>query len=193
MAKMKEFFLVSYLDHETIQNILDTKLNQIDRYAYILHDRDVYDKDIVNDVGDVLHAKGDSKEPHTHIYLKLFESRQADEIQRWFVREVECKRVNCFVERVHNRVGCIAYLTHSNKKAQHKFQYPIDSMVSFNLDGSELGNECVDESLDIIEDILGGVSYRDLLCHYGRQIVYHIKDYKYFADLIKREQNQNND
>lgn len=185
--------MVSYLDHETIQNILDTKLKQIDKYAYILHNKDVYDKDVVNDVGDVLHHVGDPKEPHTHIYLKLFESRDSGEIQRWFVREVDSKRVNCFVERVHNRIGCIAYLTHSNKKAQHKFQYSFDCIKSFNLNGDELDNECVDNSLDIIEDILGGCSYRELLCKYGRLVVFHLNDFKFYADLISRENKQKGD
>lgn len=190
--KSKEFFLVSYLPHDVIQNILDTKLKQIDKYAYILHDKDVYDKDVVNDVGDVLHCVGEVKAPHTHIFLKLFESRDSGEIQRWFTREVDGVRQNCFLERVHNRIGCIAYLTHRTKKSQHKYQYDLDLVKSFNLDGTELDGDCVDNSLDIIEDILNNVPLREMVRRYGKQFIYQYKAYTEMAFNIRKQENNNN-
>lgn len=190
--KLKEFFLVSYLPHDALQNILDTKLKQIDKYAYILHDKDVYDKDVVNDVGDVLHHVGDVKAPHTHIYLKLFESRDSGEIQRWFTKEIDGVRQNCFLERVHNRIGCIAYLTHRTKQSQHKYQYDLDLIKSFNLDGTELDGDCVDNSLDIIEDILNHVPLREMVRRYGKQFIYQYKAYTEMAFNIRKEEINNN-
>lgn len=187
--KTKEFFLVSYLPHDVLQDILDTKLKQIDKYAYILHDKDVYDKDVVNDVGDVLHCVGEIKAPHTHIYLRLFESRDSGEIQRWFTREIDGQRVNCFYERVHNRIGCIAYLTHRTKKAQHKYQYDLDSIVSFNLDGSELDGDCVDNSLDILDDMMSGVPLREMIRRYGKQFIYQYKTYREMMIMLLKSQN----
>lgn len=183
--KSKEFFLVSYLPHDILQDILDTKLKQIDKYAYILHDKDVYDDDVVNDCGDVLHVKGEVKAPHTHIYLKLFESRDSGEIQRWFTKEVEGVRVNCFLERVHNRVGALAYLTHRTKKSAHKYQYPLEIVISFNLEGTELDGDCVDNSLDIIDDILNRVPLREMIRRYGKQFIYQYKAYMFMAEQLE--------
>lgn len=189
--KMKEFFLVSYLPLNVIQDILDTKLKQIDKYAYILHDRDVYDKDVLNDVGDVLHRAGEVKAPHTHIYLKLFESRDNGEIQRWFTKEVDGVRQNCFLERVHNRIGCIAYLTHRTKKSAHKYQYDLELVKSFNLDGMELDGDCVDNSLDILDDMMSGVPIREMIRRYGKQYIYQYKAYRdMMVMLIESQSNE---
>ena len=49
--KTKKLFMVSYVPVDKIDEILTIKSTQLVSYAFILHDKDVYLKDIFNDDG----------------------------------------------------------------------------------------------------------------------------------------------
>lgn len=183
---------MSYLPtQEIVKDILDKKSKYISAYAFIYHDKDTYDKDILD--GDkVIHAQGELKQPHFHIYLKLKASRQEEEIRRWFmpkgVKDSNGLAFNCLSQKVKSAYGAIEYLTHRN--APEKYQYDDSEVISYNIDN--ILEDCPkDDSFNVIEDILNGVSTRDLVRRYGRDYIYHISAYEAVAQKIKAEEELN--
>ena len=184
-----ELFLISYLPSiDIINDILDKKLKNIKSYAFILHDKDIYLNDILDDKNELIHKKGDLKVSHFHIYLKLKSNRYADEIKRWFMpKELTDENglpYNCLSQNVKSSVACIEYLTHKNEP--EKYQYSENDVISYNID-SVLENDAIDNSIDIVEDMLSGFSTRELVKRYGRDFIYHYSSYSAIVAKIKYE------
>lgn len=184
-----ELFLISYLPSINIINdILDKKLKNIKSYAFIYHDKDIYFNDILDDKNEIIHKKGDLKTPHYHIYLKLKSNRYADEIKRWFMpKELKDENglpYNCLSQKVKSSVACIDYLTHKNEP--DKYQYSESDIISYNIE-SVLDNDAIDNSIDIVEDMLTGFSTRELVKRYGRDFIYHYSSYSAIVAKIKYE------
>lgn len=184
-----ELFLISYLPSiDIINDILDKKLKNIKSYAFIYHDKDIYLNDILDDKNQILHKQGDLKVPHFHIYLKLKSNRYADEIKRWFMPKDLIDEnglpYNCLSQKVKSSVACIEYLTHKNEP--EKYQYSENDIISYNID-SVLENDSIDNSIDIVEDMLSGFSTRELVKRYGRDFIYHYSSYSAIVAKIKYE------
>lgn len=176
-----ELFLLSYLSKQDIQDILDNKSNQIQQYAYILHDQDIFLTDkIDSDTGLYTAHKGDLKKEHCHIYLKLYNSRDINEICRWFSKNSKGEKVNCLREKVRSRIGVLNYLTHKNSPDKH--QYSDSDVVSYGLsfDDNDLG---VDDTYIILNDFISGKPIKELVRIYGAKFLYHYNSYK----LIKAD------
>ena len=190
MPKVRELFLVSYLPSiDIINEILDKKLKNIKSYAFIYHDKDTYINDILDDkTNEIIHKKGDLKLPHFHIYLKLKSSRDCEEIKRWFMPkeliDVNGLPYNCLSQKVKSSVACIDYLTHKNEP--DKYQYSESDVISYNID-SVLENDAIDNSIDIVEDMLSGFTTRELAKRYGRDFIYHYSSYSAIVAKIKYE------
>ena len=189
MPKVRELFLISYLpSSDIINDILDKKIKNIKSYAFIYHNKDIYINDILDDKNEVIHIKGDLKIPHYHIYLRLKVSREPDEIKRWFMpKELKDENglpYNCLSQKVKSSVACIEYLTHKNEP--EKYQYSENDIISYNID-SVLENDAIDNSIDIVEDMLSGFSTRELVKRYGRDFIYHYSSYSAIVAKIKYE------
>lgn len=189
MPKISELFLISYLPSiDIINEILDKKLKNIKSYAFIYHDKDTYINDILDDKNEIIHKKGDLKIPHYHIYLRLKSRREPDEIKRWFMPkgllDVNGLPFNCLSQKVKSSVACIEYLTHKNEP--EKYQYSENDIISYNID-SVLENDAIDNSIDIVEDMLTGFSTRELVKRYGRDFIYHYNCYSAIVAKIKFE------
>lgn len=187
--RTNELFLISYLPSTNIINdILDKKLKNIKSYAFIYHDKDIYFNDILDDKNEIIHKKGDLKVPHFHIYLKLKSSRDSEEIKRWFMPKDLIDEnglpYNCLSQKVKSSVACIEYLTHKNEP--EKYQYSESDIISYNID-SVLENDAIDNSIDIVEDMLRGFSTRELVKRYGRDFIYHYNCYSAIVAKIKYE------
>lgn len=192
MKKQREFSLVSYLPtHLEVQQVLNEKEQQILSYAYILHDKDIYLKDEYDkETNELKHARGELKEPHFHIYLRLQTDRLPNEICRWFVqKDITGNSVaNCFSKTVQNRVSVLKYLTHKTKGAENKYQYDDREVTVFNCDNI-FEDMPKDESFDVINDIIDGMSTRELVKRYGRDYIYHWQQYRDIAQHIQFEEN----
>lgn len=189
MSKIRELFLISYLPSaDIISEILDRKLKNIKSYAFIYHDKDIYLKDILDDKNEIKHKKGDLKTPHYHIYLRLKSSREPDEIKRWFMPkgllDDNCLPFNCLSQKVKSSVACIDYLIHKNDP--EKYQYSENDIISYNID-SVLESDAIDNSIDIVEDMLFGFSTRELVKRYGKDFIYHYSSYSAIVARIKYE------
>ena len=189
MPKFTELFLISYLPStDIINDILDKKIKSIKSYAFIYHDKDIYLNDILDDNNEILHKKGDLKTPHYHIYLRFKTNRDPDEIKRWFMPKGLLDQnglpYNCLSQKVKSSVACIDYLTHKNEP--DKYQYSENDIISFNID-SVLENDAIDNSIDIVEDMLSGSPTRELVKRYGRDFIYHYSSYSAIVAKIKYE------
>lgn len=185
-VRTNRLFLVSYCSEDFISSVLDRKIQQIQAFAYILHDKDVYLKDVYKD-GELLHAKGEMEIPHYHIYLELYNSRVPSEVLSWFKYEEDGKRINTLREYPYSCQSCIDYLTHKN--ARDKFQYDVNDIVQYGLkvadDGSLSPNLSYDNSLDILDNVLANVPLRELVKRYGKEFIYHYGQYRALAEDIK--------
>ena len=189
MPKFTELFLISYLPStDIINDILEKKIKSIKSYAFIYHNKDIYLNDILDDKNEILHKKGDLKTPHYHIYLRFKTNRDVDEIKRWFMPKGLLDEnglpYNCLSQKVKSSVACIEYLTHKNEP--EKFQYSENDIISYNID-SILENDCIDNSIDIVEDMLSGSPTRELVKRYGRDFIYHYSSYSAIVAKIKYE------
>ena len=189
MPKFTELFLISYLPStDIINDILEKKIKSIKSYAFIYHNKDIYLNDILDDKNEILHKKGDLKTPHYHIYLRFKTNRDVDEIKRWFMPKGLLDEnglpYNCLSQKVKSSVACIEYLTHKNEP--EKFQYSENDIISYNID-SILENDCIDNSIDIVEDMLSGSPTRELVKRYGRDFIYHYSSYSSIVAKIKYE------
>lgn len=178
------FFLSTYVPVDVIADVLSRKLVQIKCYAYNTHDKDVYLQDVLDKkTGEIIHRAGDPEIVHTHIYLELHNSRKPSEIISWFrYFDENGVAVNTFKEIPMYSQGCLDYLIH--KHNPEKYQYSIESVVSYGFDiqdGSLVAGDDYDFTYDIISDLVAGVPLKTMIKRYGKNFVYH---YRQFRDIV---------
>lgn len=110
---------IEFLSEETIQKVLSDHANCIDKYAYILHDKDI-DKD------------GKPVSPHFHIILKFHndDGRTLKHIASWFGIEEQYVSKSTSTSK-HKFLDMSKYLIHMGK--DEKYQYN-PSLVHANFD-----------------------------------------------------------
>ena len=159
--KSRNWFIVTYNVPEDFNNLL----NECKGWAYIYHDRD----------------KG--KEPHYHI-LAIFENA------RYFsgVKKLVKGPQNTFLEPVRTTVErCYNYLTHEEETDKEIYvESEIKKSDYFNkTDENQSKNEC---AVEMIDDILNGVSLRELARKYGKDFMRNSTSYlQYAAKVAKQE------
>lgn len=115
---------IQYLSEEKIREVIETK-NYIKKWAYILHDKDVYTED--DEKKDSSHKSGTLKEPHWHICLSFKDSVEIKTIANAFGVQQQ------YVDKSHSGYfeDMAMYLTHKN--ACEKYQY-LPEEVKANFD-----------------------------------------------------------
>lgn len=192
MAKPNELFLVSYLPTaQMAADIIATKEKQVERWAVISHDKDVYEESIFDkDTGKVVHEQGTPKPQHLHIYLKLYQNRQPIEIANWFkIKQPSGLPYICLYKPVYDRIGVIKYLTHNTQKAKKmgKYQYCVDNIIGFGYEDLPDNDDPKDNTYYIVEDCLQGVDKLTMLKKYGRDYLYHYTVISQFVQDIAKE------
>lgn len=148
-----------YLSEEKIIEALESHKNCISRYAYILHDKDVYtenDKNIPKGM-----KVGDLKKAHYHVVIqfKSDDGRYGKHIATWFgVQPQYVQKCTAKYKGKNGELkgfkGMCYYLVHAN--CEDKYQYPVE-VVKSNFDYKkfiETGNMASDFRLEqIIQDI----------------------------------------
>lgn len=159
--KSRNWFIVTYNKPEDFNNLL----NECKEWAYILHDRDI------------------GKEPHYHI-LAIFENA------RYFsgVKKLVEGSQNTFLEPVKTSVErCYNYLTHEEETDKELY---IETEI-YRSDCFNVGGECKskgDEALQMIDDILNGLSLRELARRYGRDFMKNSSSYLRYASLVAKQE-----
>lgn len=142
----------------------------------------MHDKDVKED--------GTPKEPHIHFLIRTYSSWCPEQVAKWFkgAKDSDGKDINTFCEIASDIGACFDYLLHEG--CEDKFIYPKSDIISFNENDLKPKNESKDDCYDIIEAILNGVSPRELVKRYGRDYVYHKKQYEEVCYDIKIRERQ---
>lgn len=74
----RNFAMILYPEDQTHIEALETIKKRFS-YAYILHDKDKWEKDVINEnTGEIEHRKGDPKKKHWHVLI-TFENARTDQ------------------------------------------------------------------------------------------------------------------
>lgn len=144
MPKARIFNIMQYERHpETDEPLLDEVTivealahRSIKRWAYIMHDKDVYSASDEEDNPE--HAQGEVKPRHWHIVLQCQGAIEIGVIARWF--GIAENFIDIPKGRANGKfTDCIEYLTHETEKQQRlgKYRYP-DAEVKANFDFRDL-------------------------------------------------------
>lgn len=121
MKKNRCFEFIFYNKDDVVSTESLCNLNNF-QYAYILHDKDVYDNDVFNkETGELIGQKGQLKKPHYHFVVYFENARYLDSVSKVFDVPLN------MIEIKSSLKGSIEYLIHKNHK--DKFQYSRDEVV----------------------------------------------------------------
>ena len=146
--KARIFNIMQYVRHpETGEELLneDTIIDALNhrtikRWAYILHDSDVYSAK--DELDDASHTEGKTKPPHWHIVIQMGSNQaETSTIAKWFGISENYVDVPKGVG-ANKFLDCVQYLTHETEKQQklgkHRYE---DEKVKSNFDWrAELDN-----------------------------------------------------
>lgn len=118
MAKYRTFACELYPEDKEHLKILDY-IKKYFEYAYILHDKDKWEEDSVDDDGIIIHKAGDIKKPHYHVILNFKNPRSLEKLKN----ELGLKHLETCNFYFYAR-----YLIH--KDYPRKFQYDEKEIVT---------------------------------------------------------------
>lgn len=116
--------LICYLSEEELNNAIVNCA--CDFYAYILHDKDLWEEDNVDSNGVIINEKGTLKKEHFHVYLKFENAHSTNKVSRIF--GVSENLVEC----IDYESSYLRYFTHENKNTEGVFVYS-DSDIKSNI------------------------------------------------------------
>lgn len=143
------------LTEEQIKSGLDHK--SIDKWVYILHDKDVYHEE--DELNDPTKKAGDKKPPHWHIVLQFKSAVEIGIVSKWFGVPENFIEVPKGFGR-DKFLDCVQYLTHEDEKQQllEKYRYPdeeVKASPNFNF------RKKLDDRLKNLEKYGRDISYKD--------------------------------
>lgn len=162
------FSLISYATEDDLKKVIHVHEEQIRYWCYIVHDKDRTDD-------------GELKEVHKHVLFDLYNANTCSAVKKWFSWCVDDKgeRANTLVEVGGDRQLLCEYLTHSNDG--EKYQYSEKDIVNYPdmilLSGVKARND-EDKALNILDDMMLGMTYFELVRHYGREFIINCSRYE---------------
>lgn len=180
MAKSEKasrcLLLMTYACDKQIRQTMKAHQTSIRGYCFIFHDKD-------------------EAEPHHHVVVRTFSAWKPSQLQKWFadLLDDDGKPVNTFAENVSDVSAVLDYLTHSDPKSIEagKHRYSPDDIFDYGFFQTVEKNDSKDNSYEIVNNILGGASCRDLVRLYGREYLYHYRAYHVISlEIFRQEKNQ---
>ena len=100
---------------------------------------------------------------------------------------------NTLGHAVRDKADCFNYLNHKDKP--EKYQYPDEAIIcdDWKYWKSIQSGENDDKTLNILDDILAGVGFRELAKRYGRDLVINYHKYREFAKAMERTERGENE
>lgn len=172
--KFYKWGLMSYADIEDIQNIIDIAKH----WAYIKHDKDISSN---------LDENGNQKlvEPHYHIVLILNSQMTLSAIRKRIGSDE-----NTLGQELKFPKNLYDYLLHDEYtdkiRYSEKERFCDDINYWENLKKNERTTKKNDAE-ELIDDILKGLSFREMARKYGRDYMRNYFDYTNYAKLVKEE------
>ncbi len=185
-GRFRPFAIIFYGSQQELMRIIRTYRAAIANYAFITHDKDVYEEDLIDEkTNEYVHRKGEIEKVHIHILVDFFNAHTITAVKRMFTTELDKPRV----EVIGDRVAQFRYLTH--KDNPEKYQYSDSDIISYDINYYE--KLCITgDKIDgdnkaelIINDLLRGISPRIMVARYGRDFVIHMNQYEYCAQAIR--------
>lgn len=175
--RIRKFSLVTYAPSDIVNNILQSHIDDIQCYAYILHNLDT-------------NADGELKTVHTHILLYTFNAHTPRAVCKWFTCVDDSgKPINTLFEPIHNNIAAYDYLTHKNNP--DKYQYKETDIIAYNPDYFTDNETTEDNGYNALNDLLQGVPLRQIARTYGRDFIRYYSAYKNLANDIVGEELRN--
>lgn len=175
-TKGRHFFIRTYLSEEQITVLILS--HNIQHWAYILHDKDVFTE------GD---KEGQLKEPHYHIILSLVNANTVSAVSRWFKGYTDSNGllIQSHIEVCKDRFNAFDYLTHETQTCIERgdFIYSKSLIKSDSLhffSGKNRSSE-VDVVTECFIRFLNGDSYSYLLSVYGKIFIYNFHKFQELA------------
>lgn len=172
--RTRNWSLVTYLDKVTLCQRL-CSIENIRYYAFIEHDKDT-------------NEDGSPKDRHIHLALCLNSARTIHQIAPRFT-DIASNAGNCFGQPTRSNRAILDYFTHKNEP--EKYQYSESDILSNNIDYFKNDETDEDNTYMIIEDLLKGISLRELAKTYGRALLYHYRDFRAFVADCQDEERRN--
>lgn len=184
--RVRSFCCITYIHEEALIRFL--KMSKwVQHWAICPHDKD-------------LNVDGSPKQDHIHIVLYTYNAHSSSAIQKNFDRYsqqiyqyTDYDWQNTLVEECLNMVSQYRYLLHQDNP--EKYQYnPIrrksdSDFYWFNLENtSGLTSVIENKGMAIVQDIIDGVSERDLVARYGNAYIWHSLQYHQSARAIIRQE-----
>lgn len=176
-GRFRHFGIIFYGSSLELDKILIKYAERISHYAFILHDKDTYAEDKLNEDGSYAHKKGELKKVHYHILVDFYNACSVNACKRLFVTEND----NPKVEVINDMVASYRYLWHADNPED--YQYSKTEVVTDDINYYEklciMGAKKDSDNIAmlIVEDILNNVSPRILVNRYGRDFVIHMNQY----------------
>ena len=171
--KTRFFSLMTYASEKQIQRVMRDHIKSVRAFCYIYHDKD-------------------EAEPHHHIMIRTHSTWTPPQLARWFAGLVDGdkKPINTFCESANDTSALEEYFTHTDEKSKEagKYQYKKEDIKDFGLWDIVDRKESYDDCLEIVNKILLGVSYRELVRQYGRKFLYHWDKYADIAVEIRQDE-----
>lgn len=166
--------LVTYANIEDIKKVLEYHDEQIKHWCCICHDKD---KD----------ENGDDVIPHHHMVIEFYDAYRVTSVRNWFKPCLDEKgeSVTTLGQLVKDRRSITDYLCHDNTPEKH--QYPKEDVYNYPdmvmIAGTSPRND--DEpALNIIDDMLHGATYYELIRRYGREFIINSQKYRDAVGLM---------
>lgn len=118
MSKFRTFACELYPEDSEHLKILEY-IKKYYEYAYILHDKDIWEEEVVDDDGITIHKAGDTKKLHYHVILNFKNPRSLDKLKK----ELGLKHLETCNFYFYAR-----YLIH--KDYPRKFQYDEKEIIT---------------------------------------------------------------
>lgn len=174
-AYSRYFTGVTYVGVDFVKRVVVDKKTSIRSFAYIVHDKDTHDD-------------GSPKETHIHFLFRTYSSWSCDQICKWFKGVYDEKGIECntLCEVANDITACYDYLTH--ECVDGKVVYDPGDIICSCVDDFKSKNDSKDDCYEIINNMLNGMSARELVKRYGRDYVYHKKAYEEVCYDIKLQE-----
>lgn len=157
-----------------VAKIIQSCLPCVEHFACITHDRDKNDD-------------GSPKSPHTHLLLKFVRG------ERVASRLLEYLHIDSWDDAQYKIGESKDYLTHNSEACRKagKCFYNVDDVITDDWaywSQFEAGERLQDNAMAIVEDILSGLSLRELGNKYQREIIINYDRYRSYAMGIHNEE-----
>jgi hypothetical protein len=176
LKKVRNFSIMTYLKESQLSKVMKAHIKSVRAYAYIYHDKD-------------------DAEPHIHLIMRTYSSWSCTQLAKWFegYKDKKGERVNTFVEVAHDLVALKDYMTHSDEESKEKgkHQYNESEIHDFGMWDMIPRNDSYDSSYEILNKVMSGYSYRQLVREYGREFLYHWEKYADVAAEIRQAEGVN--